>query len=235
MSFSTPVPIDNTVAFTFSANIASGARGEIAVAWQQDTVPGTPLTFDVFFSTSGPLPVNTPVGNDVVVNLGNGVELTFESVTSEGLTSLTTSSVSQPTGFGISFLPTVYSIETTAVFTGNVSIKITYDDSSLAPGVEPTLQIFQFDATLTPIDITDGSIAPNPDTVANMIVGQTVGFSIFGLGVPTVLPPPIPVGGELIPLDTTMILVAGAQTNAAWMIPVIVSAIGIGIVIARKF
>jgi len=44
-----------------------------------------------------------------------------------------------------------------------------------------------------------------------------------------------PVGGEMIPLDTTMILLAGTQMNAAWMIPVIVSAIGIGIVIARKF
>ena len=45
----------------------------------------------------------------------------------------------------------------------------------------------------------------------------------------------IPVGGELIPLDTSALLLAGAQMNAAWMIPVIVSAIGIGIVIARKF
>ncbi len=43
------------------------------------------------------------------------------------------------------------------------------------------------------------------------------------------------IGGELIPLDTTMVLVAGSQNTAAWMIPVIVSAIGIGIVIARKF
>jgi len=43
------------------------------------------------------------------------------------------------------------------------------------------------------------------------------------------------VGGELIPLDTTSLLLAGTQMNAAWMIPVIVSAIGIGIVIARKF
>ncbi len=43
------------------------------------------------------------------------------------------------------------------------------------------------------------------------------------------------VGGDIIPLDTTMILVAGTQTTAAWMIPVIVSAIGIAIVIARKF
>ncbi len=44
-----------------------------------------------------------------------------------------------------------------------------------------------------------------------------------------------PVGGELIPLDTTMVLVAGTQLTAAWMIPAIVAAIGIGIVIARKF
>jgi len=43
------------------------------------------------------------------------------------------------------------------------------------------------------------------------------------------------VGGDIIPLDTTMVLAAGAQYTAAWMIPVLVSAIGIGIVIARKF
>ncbi len=43
------------------------------------------------------------------------------------------------------------------------------------------------------------------------------------------------VGGDIIPLDTTMVLAAGAQYTAAWMIPVIVSAIGIVIVIARKF
>ncbi len=43
------------------------------------------------------------------------------------------------------------------------------------------------------------------------------------------------VGGEPISLDSTMILVAGAQNNAAWMIPVIVSGIGFAIVIARKF
>ncbi len=45
----------------------------------------------------------------------------------------------------------------------------------------------------------------------------------------------IAVGGDIIPLDTTMVLLAGTQTIIAWMIPVIVSAIGIGIVIARKF
>jgi len=43
------------------------------------------------------------------------------------------------------------------------------------------------------------------------------------------------IGGIFEGVDTTSLLVTGAQMNAAWMIPVIVSAIGIGIVIARKF
>jgi len=43
------------------------------------------------------------------------------------------------------------------------------------------------------------------------------------------------IGGDMIQMETTSILAAGAQYTAAWMIPAIVSAIGIGIVIARKF
>jgi len=43
------------------------------------------------------------------------------------------------------------------------------------------------------------------------------------------------VGGIFEGVDTTALLVSGTQMNASWMIPVIVSAIGIGIVIARKF
>jgi len=43
------------------------------------------------------------------------------------------------------------------------------------------------------------------------------------------------VGGEMIPLDTSALILAGAQMNSAWILPVIVSGIGIAIVIARKF
>ena len=43
------------------------------------------------------------------------------------------------------------------------------------------------------------------------------------------------IGGEISPTTTSALLLAGAQNSMAWMIPVIVSAIGIGIVIARKF
>ncbi len=43
------------------------------------------------------------------------------------------------------------------------------------------------------------------------------------------------VGGWFLQVDQPTLLVAGAQNTAAWMLPVLVSAIGIGIVIARKF
>jgi len=43
------------------------------------------------------------------------------------------------------------------------------------------------------------------------------------------------VGGWFLQVDQPTLLVAGAQNTAAWMIPVIVSGIGIAIVIARKF
>ena len=43
------------------------------------------------------------------------------------------------------------------------------------------------------------------------------------------------VGGSIIPIDTTSLLLAGTQMTASWMIPVIVAGIGFAIVIARKF
>ena len=43
-----------------------------------------------------------------------------------------------------------------------------------------------------------------------------------------------PVGGELIPIETTSLILAGTQMTAAWMIPVLVSAVGIGLVVFRK-
>ena len=43
------------------------------------------------------------------------------------------------------------------------------------------------------------------------------------------------VGGDMIQMETTSILAAGAQYTMAWMIPTLIAAAGIGIVIARKF
>jgi len=43
----------------------------------------------------------------------------------------------------------------------------------------------------------------------------------------------LPIGGTIIPLDTTSLLLAGAQTFS-WMIPVVISAVGIGLVLVRR-
>jgi len=42
------------------------------------------------------------------------------------------------------------------------------------------------------------------------------------------------IGGELLPINTTALILAGTQMTAAWLIPVIVSGIGFAIVILRK-
>jgi len=81
------------------------------------------------------------------------------------------------------------------------------------------------------VDETDSATAKRFDTKENRDEDSRPMLSVEY----TVESSGIAVGGEMIPLDTTMILVSGAQYTAAWMIPVIVSAIGIGIVIARKF
>jgi len=85
--------------------------------------------------------------------------------------------------------------------------------------------------------IVDGS--QSPPTPPIILLAHNSGFNEAGsddknlfIAAPNSAPM---VGGEFIGIDSTALLVTGAQTNAAWMIPVIVSAIGIGIVIARKF
>ena len=49
-----------------------------------------------------------------------------------------------------------------------------------------------------------------------------------------VIPDPVAVGGDFVPLDSTMVLVAGAQHTAAWMFPIIVAAAGFGLLIQTQ-
>ncbi len=87
--------------------------------------------------------------------------------------------------------------------------------------------------TLTPgYFFEDWTCHPNPK---NEVIWFDITGSVIGEIAVDTVSFGMPVGGEMIPLDATMVLVAGTQTTAAWMIPIIVSAIGIGIVIARKF
>ena len=45
---------------------------------------------------------------------------------------------------------------------------------------------------------------------------------------------PVPIGGTMIPIDSTALLLAGAQMNAAWLIPVVVAGIVIGVLVIKR-
>jgi len=79
----------------------------------------------------------------------------------------------------------------------------------------------------------DWTCHPNP--VNEVIWLDITGAEITEIVVDTVSFDANAVGGDMIQMQTTSVLAAGAQYTAAWMIPVIVSGIGIAIVIARKF
>jgi len=81
-------------------------------------------------------------------------------------------------------------------------------------------------------DSSSGTFAlaagPHSITFLPTVVAATAGAAYFNVVIP-------PVGGTMIPIDSTALLLAGAQMNADWLIPVIVVAIGFAIVIARKY
>jgi len=121
---------------------------------------------------------------------------------------------------------------------------------SLSPGTyfiainaccgDSVVDVFDCDSTtqLTRADgVVDGGEkcvgppgAANPE-ISNALTNEDGGID-YTLHLSLKMPS---VGGMFEGVNTTSLLVSGAQMNAAWMIPVIVSGIGFAIVIARKF
>lgn len=182
---------------------------------------------------------NTVLGNGIVVtdkiNKGgiDRISLTFPQITKAGETKIMiiNDAPSPPNGFRILTSggdPIVFSIETDSQFVGPVSIDVNYIDDF--PGAEQEnnfrLQHFNVNSQMWE-DITK-----NIDASDNKISGSTSEFSLFA--VMTTIGGGTPIGGELIPIDSDSLVLAGAQMIASWIIPVIVSAVGIGLVFIRK-
>jgi len=89
------------------------------------------------------------------------------------------------------------------------------------------------------IDIATGDTIINfgrPPNFLALLPGNVGDLEIFNTLTPPPPPPPDDgvVGGELLPIDTTALLLAGAQ-SFYWMIPVVLSVLGIGLfVVSRK-
>jgi hypothetical protein len=137
------------------------------------------------------VPVTTPTGSDVVVNLPPAT-LTFDSVTLAGATEITMTAGGPPppSGFQLGAPPTYINLATTAAFAGSVQVCIDYNGFSVPD--ESLMRLFHFDDPAW-VDITTSI-----DTVANVICGETTSFSPFALlePVPSVLRLPGPMTVE---------------------------------------
>jgi len=78
-----------------------------------------------------------------------------------------------------------------------------------------------------------GVVGTEPNSGDTITVLSQIGGSGNDCDAPP--PPPDIVGGHGGPIDKTALMVTGAQLSASWMIPVLISAIGIGVfVVTRK-
>ena len=120
--------------------------------------------------------VNTPSGSNVAVPLGSGVAVTFPSVSSQGNTTVTTSSTgpTPPAGFSLGMPPTYYDITTTGAFTAPVNVCIRYDPEQFSDPENPqNLRLLHFEGSAW-VDVTTSN-----DTVNFRICGQVSSFSPF--------------------------------------------------------
>jgi len=124
---------------------------------------------------------NTGTGSNVEVNVGNGVKVTFDNVTSPGETTLNmkTSGPPPPSGFTIipSGSPVYFDINTTASYTGNIKICIPYNDSGMTQADETRLKLHVYE--VPPGQWKD--ITTSLDTQNNIICGTVSHLSEFAL------------------------------------------------------
>ena len=126
----------------------------------------------------------TPEGEDVEVPLVDShtgeapVTLTFDEVTGSGTSSLTVSETGDPVpnGFQLGLPATYYEITTTATFSGQIEVCISYADVTFN---DPSgVRLYHFDASAPGwVDITN----PPIDTLNQLVCGLTTSLSPFVL------------------------------------------------------
>jgi len=125
---------------------------------------------------------NTPVGSDVTVSLDSGT-VNFPDVNQSGTTTMTTSTENpvEPTPSDFYVIESYfYDITTTATYSGNVTVGISYDEAQVSN--EEGLRLFHWNGSEWE-DVTT-----SVDTVGNIVYGEVTSLSPFFLGEPTVLP-----------------------------------------------
>jgi FlgD Ig-like domain/FG-GAP-like repeat/FG-GAP repeat len=133
---------------------------------------------DVCESTQSLTP-GISVGADLTA-AGVDVNLNFASVDQAGNVDFEVSPQGPPSGPNFSLYPVdparYYNISTDALYSGDITITISYDDAGMTPGEESMLKFWHYDGS----DWVDITSAHN--TTLNTITGTTASLSPFVLG-----------------------------------------------------
>jgi len=143
-----------------------------------DSIGDSPYVIDEYNADYYPLMGPwTPEGLNVSVMPSNELTITFENVTSSGVTTVSQTDVGLAPPFGFKLAEKYYNITTTANHLGTIKLRIFYDDSNMTKDEESNLRLMQWDETTEQwVDITTYL-----DIESNIIYGETTHFSIFGM------------------------------------------------------
>jgi hypothetical protein len=136
-------------------------------------------------------PPNTPAGTNVSTQANGGATtpggatITFSNVTASGETTMTTTTngPAPPSGFQLGNPPTWFDIDTTATFTGAVTICINYGNVSF--NNENNLKLMHLEGS------TWKNVTTSKDTVNNIICGSVTSFSFFVIAEDTASSPTV--------------------------------------------
>ena len=108
-------------------------------------------------------------------------------------------------------------------------------DHTPTPGLCQPLNLNEFTIVNNGNLIVFGSLINNGNFINNGQV-RNCGIVSGTFLIPGTVNPCQQIGGTLIPIDTTTLLLAGVQSISMWMIPVVVAGVGIGVfvIIRRK-
>lgn len=136
---------------------------------------------DAVFTISTATTSNTSSGNNVQVNLGSGLQITFGQVVNSGNTEAQIQPVGPVPPENMTVfpqnLPNYYNITTSATFTGNLQLNIEYSDEGIGPDQELLLRLLAYNESSSQWDdITSGL-----DKESNTIEGQASHLSVFAI------------------------------------------------------
>jgi hypothetical protein len=168
--FTATLPPADYQVLAFAPNF-NGQFGNILVG----TVPSTVQACQL--SEIGASGATAPAGTNVPVNLGDGVTLSFSTVTSPGSVSYTATSTPQgppPPSGGVELIGLFYDFSVGAGFSGTVEVCLPYDVEEVPSG--STLALYH-NVGGTWVDITS-----SVDTVNHEVCGSTTSFSLYVIG-----------------------------------------------------